>query len=338
MVPVWRSSLSLFLYAITGTLLAIGCYVWKRRSAVEEAELMPDLAGWRVRALLPELHEVAGTLLDERFEVGGLLARGGFANVMEGHDRLQKKRCAIKVFRSEVGHEAWIQRRFEQEVAALQHVHHANVVSIYAHGSTPSGAPYLVMEFLEGRNLREVLESGPLAPWRAARLLRHIASALDAIHAQGIWHRDVKPENIIVRREGLREEESVLIDFSIAIVKDANETLHGLSRAAGSFDYMAPEQAIGYAEASTDVYSLAKVAVEILTGRRLAQLLPDASMDLGIQVRKLLRELDLKLTEESLDMLAGALEFDPSRRPHVAGSFVSPLVRDLESDVPRLKG
>jgi serine/threonine-protein kinase len=334
-VPAWRSSLSLSLYAQTGTLLAIGAYVWKRRSGAEEAELMPDLAGWRMQALLPELHEVAGTLLDERFEVGELLARGGFANVMEGYDRLEKKRCAIKVFRSEVGHEEWIRRRFEQEVAALQHVAHPNVVSIYAHGSAPSGAPYLVMEFLEGRNLREVLESGALAPWRAARFLRQISSALDAIHAQGIWHRDVKPENIILRREGSREEESVLIDFSIAIVKDANETLHGLSRAAGSFDYMAPEQAIGYAEASTDIYSLAKVAIEILTGRRLAYLLPDASLDLAVQVRKLLGGLDLKLSREAIDMLAGALEFDPSRRPHVAGSFASPLVRDLESELSR---
>ncbi len=335
LVPAWRSSLSLFLYGLTGTLLAIGGYLWKRRSVAEEAALMPDLAGWRVRALLPELHEVAGTLLDNRFEVGGLLARGGFANVMEGYDRLQKKRCAIKVFRSEVGHEDWIQRRFEQEVAALQHVHHTNVVSIYAHGNAPSGAPYLVMEFIEGRNLREVLESGPLAPWRAARLLRQISSALDAIHAQGIWHRDVKPENLILRREGARDEESVLVDFSIAIVKDANETLHGLSRAAGSFDYMAPEQAIGYAEASTDIYSLAKVAIEVLTGRRLAYLLPDASLDLAVQVRKLLRELDLKLSAEAIEMLARALEFDPSRRPHVAGSFVKPLVRDLEAEVSR---
>jgi serine/threonine-protein kinase len=98
------------------------------------------------------------------------------------------------------------------------------------------------MEFVEGRNLRELLESGSLPPARAARLLRHLAAALDASHAHGIWHRDVKPENVTVRRDGSPEEDAVLIDFSIAIVKDANETLHGLSRAAVSFDYMAPEQ------------------------------------------------------------------------------------------------
>jgi len=84
----------------------------------------------------------------------------------------------------------------------------------------------------------------------------------------------VKPENVIIRREGTPGEEAVLIDFSIAIVKDAAETLHGLSRAAGGFDYMAPEQAVGYADSSSDIYSLAKLAIEMLTGRQLRELLP----------------------------------------------------------------
>jgi serine/threonine protein kinase len=190
------------------------------------------------------------------------------------------------------------------------------------------------MEFVEGKNLREVLECGALPPRRTARILRQLAGALDAIHAQDIWHRDVKPENVIVRNEGSPEEEAVLIDFSIAIVKDANETLYGLSRAAGSFDYMAPEQAIGYAEPSSDIYSLAKLAIEMLTGQRLSHLLPAASLDLPDRVRELLKSLDVKLSQDAIDMLAGALEFDPSKRPHVAGSFIGPLVNDLDSDAP----
>jgi len=154
-------------------------------------------------------------------------------------------------------------------------------------------------------------------------------SALDAIHALEICHRDVKPENVIVRREGSAEEESVLIDFSIAIVKDANETLHGLSRAAGSFDYMAPEQAVGYAEPSSDIYSLAKLVLEMLTGRQLKDLLPDAALDLPERVRVLARGLEVRLSGESVEMLATALEFDPARRPRVAGAFAAPLVIDL---------
>jgi len=329
--PIGLSWPLLAAYFLAAGSLVAGGYVMRRRRLAEEAALLPDLAAWRMGALLPEVHELEGTLLDLRFEVGALLARGGFANVLDGYDREQKQRCAIKVFRGEVKDKAWIQRSFEQEVAALQRVRHPNVVAIYAHGTAPSAAPYLVMEFVEGRNLREVLEAGPLAARRAARLVRQLASALDAIHAQGICHRDVKPENVIVRREGSAEEEAVLIDFSIAIVKDANETLHGLSRAAGSFDYMAPEQAVGYAEPSSDIYSLAKLVLEMLTGRQLKELLPDAAMDLPVRVREFARGLEVRLSDGSIEMLAMALEFDPARRPRAAGAFAAPLVNDLSA-------
>jgi tRNA A-37 threonylcarbamoyl transferase component Bud32/ligand-binding sensor domain-containing protein len=332
LVPIWQSWPLLLLYAISGSMLVGAGYLVHRRRKAEDAVLLPDLAAWRLGALLPEVHELAGTLLDSRFEVGELLARGGFANVMDGYDREQKHRCAVKVFRNEVKDQAWIQRGFEQEVAALKKVRHPNVVSIYAHGSTPSGTPYLVMEFVEGRNLREVLEIGALPSQRCARFLSQLAGALDAIHAQDIWHRDVRPENVIIRDEGSLNEQAVLIDFSIAIVKDANETLHGLSRAAGSFDYMAPEQVIGYAESSSDIYSLAKVAIEILTGRRLSELLPAASLDLADHVRELLRSLNVRLADDTVLIFASALEFDPGKRPRVAGDFARPLIRDLELD------
>jgi serine/threonine-protein kinase len=188
------------------------------------------------------------------------------------------------------------------------------------------------MEFIEGRSLREVLESGALSTRTTARILWQLAAALDAIHADCIWHRDVKPENIIVRNEGL-EVEAILIDFSIAIVQDANETLYGLSRAAGTFHYMAPEQAIGYADASSDVYSLAKIAIEMLAGRRLSYLLPDACLDLPERVRELLIALNLGLSRDAIDLLAQALEFDPTKRPRVASALVTPLVHDLSQAV-----
>jgi tRNA A-37 threonylcarbamoyl transferase component Bud32 len=327
--PIWITWPFLTSYFTVGMSLLAGGYLWHRKRQAERAELLPNLAAWRLSAVFPEAHELAGTILDSRFEVGELLARGGFANVLKAYDRDQQTRCAVKVFRGEVKDKAWIQRRFEQEVAALGRIRHPHVVSIYAHGRAPSGAPYLVMEFIEGRNLREVLESGALSAGRAARLLRQLAAALDAIHAQDIWHRDVKPENVIVRHEGSAQEEAMLIDFSIAIVKDANETLYGLSRAAGSFDYMAPEQAIGYADSSSDIYSLAKVAIEMLAGQRLTYLLPDASLDLPNCVRELLQGLDVKLSGDAIDMLATALEFDPARRPRVAGSFIGPILQDL---------
>jgi tRNA A-37 threonylcarbamoyl transferase component Bud32 len=326
--PFWLSPPLLLSYLAMSAICAGGVFLYHRRRQKERAVLLPDLAPWRLGTLLPE-NEFEGALLDGRFAVGQLLARGGFANVMDGYDRERDQRCAVKIFRYEVQDKSWIRRRFDQEVAALRSVRHPNVVSIYAHGSEPGGAPYLVMEFVEGRNLRELLESGPLPPARAARLLRHLAAALDAIHSHDIWHRDVKPENVIVRRDGSPEEEAVLIDFSIAIVKDANETLHGLSRAAGSFDYMAPEQVVGYADSTSDIYSLARLAIEMLTGDRLSRLLPSASLDLPDRVRELLAHRNVGLSAAAIDILARALEFDPVKRPRAAGSFIDLVFQDL---------
>ncbi len=328
--PAWLAWPFVFAYGIATLLIAAGSYWFHRARQADDAQLLPDLATWRMGALLRDVHDLNGTVLDDRFQVGDLLARGGFASVLAGYDRKQGQRCAIKVFRNEVKERPWVQRSFRHEVAALEKVRHPNVVTIYAHGHVPSGAPYLVMEFIEGRSVREALEGGPFTPRTTARLLRQLGGALDAIHAQGICHRDVKPENIILRAETQGAEQAVLIDFSIAIVKDASETLYGLSRAAGTFDYMGPEQAIGYAQSSSDIYSLAKTMIELLTGQQLKALLPDAALDLPLRVRELMEGLGFGLSPDSLAMLAAALEFDPSRRPSVAGEFVAPIVRDLE--------
>jgi tRNA A-37 threonylcarbamoyl transferase component Bud32/streptogramin lyase len=338
LAPVWRTWPWIGAYVTGLALIVSGVVVMRRRRREEDALLMPDLAAARIGALLPDAEETQGITLDGRFEVGIMIARGGFANVMEGYDRESKQRCAIKVFRREVATKEWVQRRFEQEVAALQRIQHPNVVSIYAFGSIPTGAPYLVMEFIEGVDLRELLLTGPLPRPRIAGLLRQLGDALAAIHAQNICHRDITPENIIVRRPGAADEQPVLIDFSIAIVKDANETMYGLSRAAGTFDYMAPEQALGYAEPSSDIYGLTRVFVEMLTGRRMKALLPDAAIDLPQRLRHLLRELNCGLSEESLDLLASAQEFDPVKRPSDVSAFVRPVVRDLLSPGPGRPG
>ncbi len=213
--------------------------------------------------------------------------------------------CAIKIFRQELLDKKWMERRFQQEVAALGRIRHPNVVKIYGSGRVQDGAFYLVMEFIEGITLRDRLEEAALTSGQVAAYMRQAGSALQAIHAQGICHRDLKPENMMIRSQCERGHELVLIDFSIAIVKDPDETMHGLSRAAGTFHYMAPEQAIGYADVSTDIYSLAKILIEMLTGQRLSVLLPDAAMDLPERVRELLGGLTVRLSPASIDLIAG---------------------------------
>jgi len=272
---------------------------------------------------------LSGSLLDGRFELRSLLAHGGFANIFDGYDHVEKRLCAIKVFRSEVSDKVWVQEQFEQEVSALRSIRHPNVIAIYAHGYTAAGLPYLVMEFIEGRSLREVLNEGALPATRAHRLIGQIGDALEAIHALNICHRDVKPENVMIRHEQTGKEEAVLIDFSIAFIKDADETLHGLSRAAGSFDYMAPEQAVGAGQASSDVYSLAKLIIEILSGQRVSKLVRNAALDLPQRVRDLKELREAGLSAETVCLLAASLEFDPRNRPDSVRRLVDPIVGEL---------
>ncbi len=325
LTPLWRTTPLLLSYTAALALMLTGLYALHRRRIAQEDEMLPDLGPARVRAFLPEVEEVSGVVLNERFEVGELILPGGFANVMDGYDRLEKRRCALKIFRIEMADKDWLRRRFEDEASALRSIDHPNVVRIYASGTAPHGAPWLAMEFIEGGDLREAIAEGPLSPKRAGLILRQLADALDRIHALGIYHRDVKPDNIMLRNNG----DAVLIDFSIAIVRSANEVLQGLSRAAGAFAYMAPEQAIGHAEPSTDVYGLARVTIEMLAGSSLQSLLPNAAMDLPGRLREYLAGNRWGLSEESIEMLASAQEFDPGRRPPAAGLFAEPIVRDL---------
>ncbi|MBV9611946.1 MAG: protein kinase, partial [Acidobacteriaceae bacterium] len=318
--PLWLAWPALLAFGLTGFSAVAGGYQWRKKLMKRARKRFPDLTEWRLTALSPEAHELVGTVLDSRYEVGPVLARGGFASVLKGRDLQQNGQpCAIKVFRQELTDKDWMARRFHQEVSALEQIRHPNVVSIYGHGKTPAGSSYLVMDFIEGKTLREVLSTGPLPSLQIARYLRQAGSALDQIHARGICHRDLKPENLMIRSPGPTARDLVLIDFSIAIVKDPDETIHGLSRAAGTIYYMAPEQAIGYADASTDIHSLAKVAIEMITGSRLSLLLPDASMDLPVRVRELLAALPLRLSAASIELIGSALEFDPARRPGIAG-------------------
>jgi serine/threonine-protein kinase len=333
--PVWLTLPFLLGYLAAGTLAGTGGYAWRRRLRQRAATRLPALADWRMAVLSPDVASPNGTLLDERFEVGGIIARGGFATVYQGRDRRQGLPCAVKIFRHELLENSWMARRFQQEVSALQQIDHVNVVRIYGHGSTGTGAPYLAMEFVDGQTLRDVLSGELLDRARVASYLRQTGSALAEIHARRICHRDLKPENLMIRRSGEAGKDLVLIDFSIAIVQDPDQTLHGLSRAAGTLQYMAPEQAIGYADASSDIYSLAKILLEMLTGERLSVLLPDASMDLPVKMREFLRGSGFGLSEGSIDLVAGALEFDPARRPKDARGFAERIAGDLTTSLSK---
>jgi tRNA A-37 threonylcarbamoyl transferase component Bud32 len=330
-LPEWLSWPSLLLLGIGGAGIGLGARHWRRRQQFKRKLTLPDLSAWRMGALSPDTEHLVGTTIDERYEIGHILAVGGFATVARARDLAENgKLCAVKIFRYELADQDWVRHRFEQEVTALERLSHPNIVKITGHGTVDTGAPYLVMEFIQGRNLRELLGEGALPRTQIASFLRQITSALAALHGSAIYHRDLKPENLMIRFGADNEEEIVLIDFSIAIVKSPDQTFHGISRVAGTLDYMAPEQVIGFADASTDIYSLAKVVIEMLTGMRWTELLPTATLDLPVQIREYFAKNPGIFQPDSIEMIVSALAFDPARRPKKVEEFAGPIIRDLE--------
>jgi len=164
-----------------------------------------------------------------------------------------------------------IVERFLREARASSRVRHDHVIAVQDHGITPEGLAFMVMEYLDGQELRDLLrQEGPL-PWpRTRKILRQIASALSAAHAKYVYHRDLKPANIFVVLKPGEKDFVKIIDFGIAKIADENETRQ-LTRSGmilGTADYMSPEQARGRAVTHlSDQYSLGVVAYEMLTGR-----------------------------------------------------------------------
>jgi hypothetical protein len=330
--PMWFSWPVLLMAGAGGSGIGLGVAQWRKRQKAGRELTLPDISAWRMGALAPEAERLVGSTLDGRYEIGHILSVGGFVTVARARDlRHDGQLCAVKIFRYELSDRAWIRHRFEHEVAALEQLSHPNIVKITGHGTVDTGAPYLVMEFIHGQSVRQLLENGALPAQKIARFLQQLANALSILHQRSIYHRDIKPENLMVRLDAAGDEQIVLIDFSIAIVKAPDRTIHGISRVAGTMGYMAPEQVTGYADASTDIHSLAKLVLELMTGLRCAELLPEATLDLPKHVGDYFSANPGALKENSVAVIASALAFDPAQRPRDVMQFAVPLVRDLSS-------
>jgi eukaryotic-like serine/threonine-protein kinase len=205
-----------------------------------------------------------GTVLGGRYRLVELLGQGGMATIYRAHDNQLDRDVAAKLLRPEYGRDPEFLSRFRQEAQAAASLNHPNIVSVYDYGQDTAG-PFIVMEIVEGEDLASIIRrSGALPPRQAARITADAARALEVAHARGIVHRDVKPGNILISRDGRVK----VTDFGIArAMAEAQMTLPGTT--LGSVHYFSPEQARGeQADAPSDIFALGIVLFEELTGQR----------------------------------------------------------------------
>ncbi|GAA0970494.1 Stk1 family PASTA domain-containing Ser/Thr kinase [Acrocarpospora macrocephala] len=208
-------------------------------------------------------------LLGGRYELDGVVGRGGMAEVYRARDIRLDRIVAIKTLRSDLARDHTFQARFRREAQSAASLNHPAVVAVYDTGEDMTDGtpvPYIVMEYVDGRTLRDLLRADRrLLPERAAELVDGILRALDYSHRGGIVHRDIKPANIMVTRNG----EVKVMDFGIArAMADSAATMTQTAQVIGTAQYLSPEQARGErVDARSDIYSTGCVLYELLTGQ-----------------------------------------------------------------------
>ncbi|MBX3195824.1 MAG: Stk1 family PASTA domain-containing Ser/Thr kinase [Schumannella sp.] len=212
-------------------------------------------------------------LLAGRYQIGELLGRGGMADVHSGMDARLGRRVAIKLLKPSLANDPAFRTRFRQEAQAAARMAHPTIVRVFDAGEEtvrdPSGneiqVPFIVMEHVDGRLLKDVVAQGPMDPAEAGRIVDGILVALEYSHRAGVVHRDIKPGNVMVTSAG----QVKVMDFGIArAISDSSATIAQTSAILGTAQYFSPEQARGeVVDARTDLYSTGVVLYELLTGR-----------------------------------------------------------------------
>ena len=267
---------------------------------------------------------LVGRLLDGRYRLDAPLARGGMATVYTATDTRLDRVVAVKVMRPALAEDPDFVARFAREARAAARLSSPEVVAVHDQGTdATTGTAYLVMEYVAGRTLRDVIrESGPLSPSRALSLLEPVLRALAAAHAAGLVHRDVKPENVLLGDDGRVK----VADFGLARAVETSNLTATTGLLIGTVAYLAPEQVEhGTADPRTDVYAAGILLWEMLTGT------PPYAGDSPLSVAY--RHVNDDVPPPSLivsgippavdDLAVRATRRDPSLRPADGGAFLA---------------
>ncbi|MEO5876273.1 MAG: Stk1 family PASTA domain-containing Ser/Thr kinase [Streptosporangiaceae bacterium] len=277
-------------------------------------------------------------LLGGRYELDGVIGRGGMAEVYRARDLRLDRIVAIKTLRTDLARDPTFQARFRREAQSAASLNHPSVVAVYDTGEDEidgQAVPYIVMEYVEGHTLRELIrpESGAerrLLPERALEITDGILRALDYSHRGGIVHRDIKPANVMLTRA----HEVKVMDFGIArAMSDSAATMTATAQVIGTAQYLSPEQARGErVDARSDLYSAGCVLYELLTGRPPFQ--GDSPVAIAYQhVREEPippSQLDPEIPRWADNIVLKAMAKDPAHRYQSASEFRADIQRAMQ--------
>ena len=240
--------------------------VLERLATPEEMRVAQAGSWWQPS---PELNQQDPTLLGGRYELDGVVGRGGMAEVYQARDTRLDRIVAIKTLHADLARDQIFQARFRREAQSAASLNHPSIVAVYDTGEDMAAGipvPYIVMEYVDGRTVRDLLYViRRLVPKRSLEIIDGVLRALDYSHQAGIVHRDIKPSNVMVTRNG----DIKVMDFGIArAMSDAQATMTQTAQVIGTAQYLSPEQARGErVDSRSDLYSTGCLLYELLTGR-----------------------------------------------------------------------
>ena len=276
-------------------------------------------------------------LLSERYELGDTLGYGGMSEVHKGRDVRLSRDVAVKVLRADLARDPTFQMRFRREAQNAAALNHPAIVAVYDTGETESEfgpLPYIVMEFVDGQTLREIVKSsGPLSHQRVIEVMADVCAALDFSHRHGIIHRDVKPANVMITKSGAVK----VMDFGIARALADSQNMTQTAAVIGTAQYLSPEQARGEAvDARSDVYAAGCVLFELLTGE--PPFSGDSPVAVAYQhVREEVRhpsEVNPDVPHELDAIVLKAMSKNPANRYQSSAEMRQDLVRVLRGQRP----